>query len=179
MSAKAEKTEEKGEGAKKKKLPLPMIIGVVVLVVALLVGKSVMGGGKKHKPKKEKVKQEMGISLPLDEFLVNLNGSGDHYLRAQISLGLKKGMTEEQGKEEAAPMRDAILSVLSTKTLAEVAKPKDREDLKEELKKKINAALEAAEPKDKDKDEDADEKDPKEGGKETVLKVYFTAFATQ
>ncbi len=176
MSAKAKEPEKEGEGGKKKKLPLPMIIGVVVLIVALLVGKSVMGGGKKHKVKKEKVTQEMGISLPLDEFLVNLNGGGDHYLRAQIAVGLKKGLTEEQGKEHVAPMRDAILSVLSTKTLTEVSKPKDREDLKEELKKKINEALEAAEPKDKDKDEEADEK---EGGKETVLKVYFTAFATQ
>lgn len=176
MSAKAEKMEDKAEGGKKKKLPLPMIIGVVVLLVALFVGKGVLGGGKKHKAKKEKVKQEMGISLPLDEFLVNLNGGGDHYLRAQISLGLKKGLTEEQGKEEVAPMRDAILSVLSTKTLAEVTKPKDREELKEELKKKINEVMAAAESKGKDKDEETDDK---EGGKETVLKVYFTAFATQ
>lgn len=176
MSAKAEKTEKEGEGGKKKKLPLPMIIGVVVLLVALFVGKGLLAGGKKHKVKKEKVKQEMGISLPLDEFLVNLNGSGDHYLRAQISLGLKKGLTEEQGKEQAAPMRDAILSVLGTKTLAEVSKPKDREELKEELKKKINEAIEAAEPKKKEEDEESDDK---EGGKETVLKVYFTAFATQ
>ena len=172
MSAKAK--EPAAEGGKKK-LPLPMIIGVVAVLIALFVGKTVLGGGKKHKAKKAKPKQEMGISLPLDEFMVNLNGGGEHYLRAQIALGLKKGLTEEQGKEQSAPMRDAILSVLSTKTLAEVAKPKDREELKEELKKKVNEALEAAEPK-KDKDEDADDA---EGGGETVLKVYFTAFATQ
>ena len=169
MFAKAEKTEatetkEKVEGGNKK-LPLPLIIGVVVLVLGLFVGKAVMGSGKKDAKAEKQVKQEVGISLPFDEFLVNLNGGGDHYLRAQISLGLRKGMTEEEGKEHVAPMRDAILSVLSAKTLAQISKPKDRETLKDEIKTKINAIM-------------SEEKE-KEKGKETVIKVYFTAFATQ
>ena len=160
MSAKAEKTEGAAGG---KKSPMPIIIGVVLLFVGLFIGKSVLGGGKKEAKSEKKEKPEVGISLPLDEFMVNLNGSGDHYLRAQIALGLRKGLTEEEAKEHTAPMRDAILSILSNKTLEQVAKPKDREALKDEIKIKVNEAT-------------VDEKDK---DKETVVKVYFTAFATQ
>lgn len=141
---------------KKKKKPLPLIIGVVVLVVALVVGKGVMGGSKSHGKGKQAEAAQVGTSVPLEEFIVNLTG-GDHYLRTSISLGMKKGITEEQAKEHIAPMRDAILTVLSAKSLKELAKPEGREALKEELKQKINEAT----------------------GDESVVKVYFTAFATQ
>ena len=156
MSAKAEKTEAKPGGKKKM---LPLIIGIVVVLVAMLVGKSVLGGGKgKDKAKAEKkAAAEVGISLPLDEFLVNLSGGGDHYLRTTLSLGLKKGITEEQAKEHVASMRDAILTVLSTKSIKDLSNAKGREDLKEEMLKKINEAT----------------------GEENVVKVYLTAFATQ
>ncbi|HZP80634.1 MAG TPA: flagellar basal body-associated FliL family protein [Chthonomonadaceae bacterium] len=144
------------EGETKKKKPLPLIIGVVVLVVALVVGKGVMGGSKSHDKEKKAEAVEVGTSVPLEEFIVNLAG-GDHYLRTSISLGMKKGITEEQAKEHIAPMRDAILTVLSAKRLKDLEKPEGREALKEELKKKINEAT----------------------GDESVVKVYFTAFATQ
>ena len=161
MSAKAEKTEG---AAGKKKLPMPLIIGVVLLFVGLFVGKSVLGGSKKEAKSAKKEKAEVGISLPLDEFMVNLNGSGDHYLRAQIALGLRKGMTEEEGKEHSAPMRDAILSILSSKTSgAGLPSPKTGKPSKKRSKPKVNEAT----------------VDEKEKDKETVVKVYFTAFATQ
>jgi flagellar FliL protein len=148
---------EAKESGKKKNL-MPIIIGVVLLLVGLVVGKSVLGGAKPSSDKdKDKAKAEVGISMPLDEFLVNLDGGGDHYLRTTISLGLKKGVSEEDAKERVAPMRDAILSVLSTKSLAELSKAKNKEAMKDEIKKKINDTL----------------------GDELVVKVYFTALATQ
>ncbi len=153
MSGHAEKTDT---GGKKKNL-MPIIIGVVLLVVGLLVGKSVFGGAKPAEKTKEKPKAEIGISLPLEEFLVNLEGGGDHYLRTTIALGLKKGITEEEAKEKVAPMRDAILSILSSKSLPELAKAKNKEAMKEEIKARINEQL----------------------GDDMVQKVYFTAMATQ
>jgi flagellar FliL protein len=151
----AEKAAEKTPKAKGGKKKLPIIIGVVVLILALVVAKSVLGGGKSKKDKK--VSEEVGISVPLDEFLVNLSGGGDHYLRATIALGMRKGITEEQEKEHIAPVRDAILSVLSSKSLDDLNKSKERDDLKEELRTKVNTAT----------------------GDDSVVKVYFTAFATQ
>lgn len=184
MSAKA---QDAGE-TKKKKLPLPMIIGIILLVVGLFVGKSVLGGGKpaektkkskkskaskdskhgeekvgKHDEEEEEEKEpvEVGHAMPLEEFLVNLTGNGDHYLRATIALGLKKGLTEEKAKEHVPAIRDAILTILSEKTLKDLSNTKGRETLKEELVEKVNEAVGGEE-----------EEEP-------VVKIYFTAFATQ
>ena len=184
MSAKAEEKKEEGGGKKKK--PLPLIIGIVVLVVALFVGKTVMAGGKKDdkdkgkksksskshkhdeeesdgkKSKKHKDEEEVkvGHSLQLDEFLVNLNGSGDHYLKASLALGLKEGMTEEKAKEIVPMARDIIISALTEKSMKDLSSGEGRDKLKEDLLEKINeeAGEEAAEP---------------------VVKIYITAFATQ
>ena len=171
MSAKAQDTS----GAKKKKLPMPMIIGVIVLAVALFFGKGMLGANPDTKAKKSRKSKssskedskskhdddediEVGSSLALDEFLVNLTGNGDHYLRTTLALGLRKGLTEEKAKEHIPAVRDAILTVLSTKTLKELSHPKGRDELKSELVEKINETA---------------EDEPICG------KIYFTAFATQ
>lgn len=184
MSAKPEVKKE--EGGKKKK-PLPLIIGIVVLVIALFVGKTVMAGGKKDgkestkksksskyshddeeeshgkkgkKSRKHEEDEKVGHSLQLDEFLVNLQGSGDHYLKASLALGLKVGMTEEKAKEIVPMVRDLIIAALTEKSLKELSSTKGREALKEALLEKIN----------------------EEAGEEAdypVVKIYITAFATQ
>src|SRR5205085_12228723 len=101
---------------------------------------------------------EVGHSLALEEFLVNLTGGGDHYLRTTLALGLRKGLTEDKAKEHIPAVRDAILTVLSAKSLKELSNPKGREDLKSELVEKINELAE---------------------DEPLVGKIYFTAFATQ
>lgn len=133
----------------------PILIGVVLLIVGLLIGKTVLGGTKKASDKSAKA--EVGISVPLDEFLVNLTGGGDHYLRATVALGLKKGVTDEELKEHVPAIRDAILGVLGSKSLKDLNKVEARDELKEELKKKVNTV----------------------DGDGTVVEIYFTAFATQ
>ncbi len=152
----SEEKKEKPEKAAKsgKKPPIKIIIGVVVLLVIMVVAKGVLG---KSKPKvKKTVSHQVGISLPMEEFLVNLTG-GDHYLRATISLGMSKEVKEEETKEKMAPMRDAILTALSSKTLKDLSSEEGREKLKTDLVEKVNAAA----------------------GSDMVVKVYFTAFATQ
>ncbi len=155
MSDSAKKAApEKGE--KKKMSMMPIMMGIM-LVLVLAIGAKVFLGGSKANAKAAKKVEEVGISLPLDEFLVNLNGSSDHYLKTTIALGLKKGLTEEQVKEHVPAMRDAILSVLQTKSMRELSSPKEREALKDEVRSDVN----------------------KEVAGEPVVKVYFTAFATQ
>jgi flagellar FliL protein len=154
----SETAKKAAPAAEKKKLPLiPIIVGVVVILVLAIGAKVFMGGSKGAAKAAEKPKVEVGISLPLDEFLVNLNGSADHYLKTTVALGLKKGLTEEQVKEHIPAMKDAVLSVLQNKTMKQLNSPKDRDALKDEIKEHVN----------------------KEIGEEPVVKVYFTAFATQ
>ena len=149
-----------GEAPHKKGAPILPIIGVVLILNMVMVGKIFMGGsggGAAKENKAEKHEEIVGVKMPLEEFLVNLAGSNDHYLKATLSLGLRKGETEEKLKEEVAPIRDSILSILTTKQPEDLATEAGKEKLKKELVEKIN----------------------KEIGGDKVVKVYFMSFATQ
>lgn len=149
-----------GEGGEKKasKMPLFAMMAVVLLLNSLVVAKLFMSGDKK--PKDEKPIEEIGPKMPLEEFLVNLGGSNEHYLKATIALGLRKGLTEEKFKEETAPIRDAIIMVMSNKKTEEIATTEGKEKLKEEIRSAINKDL-------------GSERDPK------IIRVYFTNFTAQ
>lgn len=151
--------QEEPQEQPKKRSKLPFIL---VAVMALLVGGIVVithhsRGKKLHG--KETVKKELKVAyyLPLDDFLVNLAGDGDHYLKAGITLGMTSTLSQDEAKERTAPIRDAILTVLGHKTLAEVSKSGAKEALKKEIQSKVNEALEGSD----------------------VAAVYFTSFATQ
>ena len=159
MSEKTKEKDEKSEKAEKpkggKKKLILGIIAIVIIVNLVIVGRIMMSHGKKAPAKP--VVEEVGLKMNLDEFLVNLQGSGDHYLRATIALGLKKDLTEEKVKEDIAPIRDAIVSVLCSKKLEDLSTEEGKEKLRTEAKERINREL----------------------GDEKVVKVYLTSFATQ
>ena len=155
------KKAEKAEGGGKKS-PMPMIIGAVVLIVVLYFAKGAMGGKKEEDKgdKKEKKKHEkavVGEYVPLEpDFTVNMAGGGDHYLKAAVSLGMKKDVTEETLKHHLAPIRDAIVTILSAKKIQDLATAKSKEALKDEIKEKLNDITDDA-----------------------VVEICFTSFATQ
>jgi len=156
---KAEKPGKDEADSAKKKPPI-LIIGAVIALVALagvfFVGKQVSAKGKAGAVQHV----EKGPVLVLDEFLVNLSdSSGDHFLKATVGLELDKdkGKTPESLKEQIAPIRDAVLSSLSSKTRDQVSPLPGREKLKAEIKKKVNESL----------------------GEDDVRSVYFTNFVTQ
>ncbi len=160
----ADKAEQKpgaapAAGGEKKggNMPLMAIIGIVLILNLLIVGKVFMGGKAAPSGATEKVQTEVGKKLPLEEFLVNLaDPGGEHYLKTTISLGLRKEVDEKKMEEEFAPIKDAIISVLSSKKQDEISTPEGKEKLKAALKERINKTI---------------------GDK--VVEVYFTAFATQ
>jgi len=156
----ADKDSEKKSGEKKNgNMPLMVIIGIVLILNVLMVGKIYLGGngGKDAAKPQAKQVEEVGPKMALDEFLVNLTGSSDHYLKVTVALGLKKDETEEKLKDDVAPIRDVIVSVLSSKPAEDLATTEGKERLKLELKDRIN----------------------KELGSDKIVKVYFTSFATQ
>lgn len=192
-------SEAKAEGGKKKG-KMPMIIALVVVLAAGGFFGSKMGGSKEKKAPPI----ELGEVVSLGEFLVNLS-DGHTFLKTDISVHVAKDqhLAEPSGgghgakEEPPAPVRDAIIAVLSSQDLKTVSTPEGKLALKKALAAAINAAVphkEEGEGKD-DKEEKGHKKKEKakEHGDEEeeivdetwdaqhgpVLKVYFTNFATQ
>jgi|GEM_PF-619139 flagellar FliL protein len=155
---KTEKTEQTAE-AKPKGGKKMLIIGIiaVILIINLAIAGTILlrNHSKQNKDKKSVVK--VGAKVSLDEFLVNLAGNGNHYLKATFAIGLKEGVSASTIQDDTPIIRDAIITVLTTKTLADVSTDADREKLKQELVNQINTEL----------------------GSDDVVTIYFLDFATQ
>lgn len=144
----------------KKGSPMKLIILAVLAVVLVgtgaVVGK-VMLAPKGKAAKEAAAKVEVGAKVPLEEFLINLGGGTDHYVKTQIALGVKKGVTEKDLEEDFPPIRDVVISSLASRSLKDLSTEAGRQKLKDDIKEKVNEEL----------------------GKETVVKVYFMSFAVQ
>ena len=197
-------SEAAKEEAPKKKGKMPMMIALVVMLGAGGFFGMKMGGKKE----KEEPKIELGEIVPLGEFLVNL-GDGHTFLKTDIAVHVAKDQHLEEAKggghegkaEPPAPVRDAVIAVLSSQDFATITTPEGKAALKKAIAKAINAAVphhdekEEKDGKDKKKGKKSKSHDEGEGhgeGKEEeivdetwdsqhgpVLKVYFTSFATQ
>ncbi|HSV74337.1 MAG TPA: flagellar basal body-associated FliL family protein [Chthonomonadales bacterium] len=141
---------------------LMAVVAVIVLVavagVGLVLGRVTASGGGGNGKGGERTEREarIGARVTLDEFLVNL-ADNERYLRTTIAIGLAEDFSEKDMEEKTAPIRDAIVSVLSSKYLRDLRTEEGRETLKTEIKERVNRALDG----------------------EKVLAVYFTAFTTQ
>ncbi len=150
--SKAPAAEESAPGKKKSKLAVAIVAGVVLLI-ALIGAKSMLG----HKKPAGPPKPVEGKEMALDSFLVNLAGKNDHYLKTTISLGLQKGVDEKKITDHTAAIRDCILTILTSKHRKDISGTAGEEELKSEIKDGINKVL----------------------AKPDVVNVYFTEFATQ
>lgn len=141
---------------------LIIIIAVVLVVVCSVAGVAVMkmkahkGGGK------DKVPTGPVSMLSVGEMVVNLADTREiRYLKIDAVLEVRGNMEasgEGEGGEAAkAPLRDALITVLSSKTLADLNRPGGKEQLKTELMAACNKHLEEAQ----------------------VTNVYFNEFAMQ
>ncbi len=191
--------KEAVEGGKKKKGKLPVIIALVV----------VLGGGgffmMKGNGGKEKPKVKIGAEVAeLGEVLVNLKG-GSTYARMNIGLQFVEGFDVAHLEKQKAVIRDAIIMVVSARSVGDISSPTGKELLKELIATSINHSLhllhppEASEkaqteaPKEdahgaeKNHDDGEDNGVPRakrahpewDSDEGPVLKVYFSDFVTQ
>ncbi len=88
-------------------------------------------------------KPEIKSTMNLDTFLVNLADKEDiRFVKAQFQLG----MTEENEEVTKNPVvlaatRDAIISLLTSKTSDQVMTPQGKDKLREEIMNRVNAIL--------------------------------------
>ena len=158
--------KEKDQGAEEKKGGKKKFLLLIIIGVVLLAG---AGGGayfflfaKSEPPPEEKPEEppepEVGPFLQLDPFIVNLaDPTGHRYLRAKITLEFRNDEAYQQANTRIPQINDAIIMVLSSKTVEEVLSPEGKMELRLELIRKLNDLL----------------------GEESVKNIYFTQFVVQ
>ena len=147
------------------KLPIVMIIAIVLV---LSLGAGVFTFFKismkpKGKGAGKEVKHAETSMWKLDDFVVNLADRDEsRYLKVSLVLeveGKPKGGGEgaEGQSPEDAKARDAIISVLTTKRVAELVTASGKLQLKSDIRTALNSVLQDTE----------------------VANIYFTSFAMQ
>jgi flagellar protein FliL len=139
--------ETKAAGVVAKKSRKLWILGII-LVLAIVAGGAVFLAYPHWRPWKsngEKAKQgpksiEIKATLPLESFLVNLADENICFLKATFQLGLeKKWEDENKNSVEMASIRDAIISLLTSKTSSQIMTSQGKTKLREEIRLRVNA----------------------------------------
>ena len=176
--------EAEGGGGKKKKL---IIIGAAVAVAIILgaVVFMMMGKGDKKEAGKEgaETKTEAAAGggghgaaapagkegaagaagaatniFPLDPFIVNIyDGQELRYLKVKIEMEMASPAVKAEVEARLAPIKDAILVLLSSKTMQDIQDVQGKNQLKEEIMAAVNKNIPP--------------------GK--IAKIYFTDFVVQ
>jgi flagellar FliL protein len=149
--------EEAPAAPKKKKLIMIIAIvgaAVVLAVVGYLVVPKFFGGGDK----KAETKAEEGAMFPLEPFVVNLNDTGGpKFLKISVQLELASPALVDKAKAKTPQLRDAIITLLTSKSSESLFPPEGKLQLKDEINARMNQAL----------------------GTGTVKNVYLTDFVMQ
>lgn len=161
----AEAPEEAPKPKKKGKL-------LIILLALVLLGGGGGGAwwflvgskaGGAHKAEKKEEAEKPPIFTRLDQFTVNLQRSegDDHYLQVEMDLQVADSKVIDQIKLRMPQIRNAMLLLLSSKTVEELAPVEGKQKLSAEIVTQVNKILGV--------------KDPKQG----VLGVYFSSFVIQ
>jgi flagellar basal body-associated protein FliL len=162
----------------KKKISIPLIVGVVASLV-LLVGASVVAfifffsdekqmddnlalqseeivvEGYHDEDEWDEGEEALGAIFPLDTFIVNISES--HYIRAQIQLEFFSRDISTRFYSRVVPIRNAIISLLMAQDKEELLTPRGQENLRIDIREKVNEVLR----------------------REEVKSVYFTQYVIQ
>ncbi len=159
-----EETEEDQAAEKGGKGKLKLVI-IAVVVLALLGGGGFFAYSKflgkeaesKVVPEKEHdLNAEQPALFPLAPFVVNLADRG-RFLKVTMKFEITDVKYEELIKERTPHLRDAVITLLSSKTAESVSTPEGKFQLKDELLMRANAAV----------------------GKDVFKNIYFTDFVMQ
>lgn len=159
--------EQVKEQPKRKKMPINLIIACIVGICLLgggfFVWKSGMLSGlfeNEDSPalSEDAAKKQMGPTYSMETFIVNLIGDrGKSYLKAKIELELDNERLAAEIDKRLPQFRDAILTMLSSKTNDDIKTLEGKFQLRAEIISTLNQYLQT--------------------GK--VLNVYFTDFIVQ
>jgi flagellar protein FliL len=130
---------------------LPLIIVVAVLSIGIGTGLGMFMSGrispqgklkKTSANDKAEEKKAPGTVFSLGEMTMNLSDTGTmRYAKITVSIGVEEKIEEEKLKSFDAPLKDAVISVVSNKRFDELHREGGLEKLKGDLKRKIGERL--------------------------------------
>jgi len=105
------------------------------------VPEQAVGKDKAGAPTSNK-KAEIKSTLSLDPFLVNLADKDEvRFVKATFQLGLTEEVGESTNRAPlSAAIRDAIITILTSKTAAQMLTPEGKDKLREEIRDRVNEA---------------------------------------
>lgn len=148
-----EEIKEKKSGSKK------MLIIIAVAAILVIAGgfftyTQLIARGKSGESHKEEEKKT--ALIPLDPFVVNLAEQG-RFLKVTMQLELSDAKNQPVATEKVPQFRDAIITLISSKSAESLSSPEGKIQLKDELLLRINQAA----------------------GKDLFKNIYFTEFVMQ
>ncbi|RLA99095.1 MAG: flagellar basal body protein FliL [Deltaproteobacteria bacterium] len=178
-----EKEDKKEETTEKKKSPMMLII--LLLLVILVLGGAAAGyflfmapktkeaeakNATKAAPQAHQVQQgtyipqrgtlagPIGPIKDLDTFIVNLtDAQGTRYLKVKIGMELSSDQLSAEIDKKLPQVRDEIITLLSSKSFADVSTVAGKRELKREIISAVNRHLATGQ----------------------VVRIYFTEFVIQ
>jgi flagellar FliL protein len=132
----AEEVREGGQAPPKKGKKLLLIILIGFLIIGVGAGAFLLLSSKKGEDEKgKKVKKaERVVVVDLDPIIVNLfDPTGRRYLQVRLSFEVSDKKAEKQVKKQEAKLKDAIIAILSGKTVEEVVVPEAKDKIKKEI----------------------------------------------
>ncbi len=101
---------------------------------------------EQKKPKKNSADLTIGPIYPMDPFIVNLMSDGARrFLKCTLNLEMDSPDLQPELDKKVPLLRDLIIRILSSKTVAEISTSKGKEKLKAEIVRNINEKLESGE----------------------------------
>lgn len=149
-------------GMKAKKTHKMLLIGIISVII-LGGGASAFSffikSGNEEGNKKEAAKvEEQVVMLPLEPFIVNLNGTEEsRFLKASLNIELSKTEAAERAKTRTPQIRDAVIMLITSKTAESLISPEGKMQFKDEVSISVNQIL----------------------GENIVKNIYFTDFVMQ
>lgn len=131
---------EAKEAPAKKKGKLPVIIALV----------AVLGGGGffvmkgKSKPKEAPKAPELGEIIDIkDDFLTNVQGTSANYVRAGVSLWLKKDVKGEEVAKQLGAIQSAITMRLRSASMSDFKTLEGLKKLRHDIAEDVNQVIES------------------------------------
>ena len=136
-----------------------MIVIPVVLIISISLGYMVVAGKTISDVKKVFEKEEVEMTMPMEEFLVNIKSTAgkSRYLKIRLALMYTEKKHGEILIVNVSRIRDLIIADLRAMDTEELLDPKGTDDMKEKILEDINTRL----------------------GKDIVKEVYITDLIVQ